>query len=393
MVLSSAPASAQSQEASDKPAAGKDGMKVTWNGAPELSSADGQYTMKVRGRLFLDMATGDQNEAVTGNADLNATERRAARLGVEGVLAGHIRYVLEADYSGDIVELGTATVAYVGLPFDIEVGTLKPPNSLEEKTSSRYTTFMERAAITDAFAFARQIGVDIGLERSIWSLEGGIFRGGVGTGHTDEGLTLAARATVAPYIGDMGRLHLGAHVRYRERGAGEGLFGYSQRPHQHLAAKTLSLPGFGDSDTLVGVEAAVIMGPFSLQSEYMRLHVINADPTAPNADFDGYYVSASWFLTGESRNYTGKSFGRVSVHRPVTKGGPGAWQLAVRFDTVDLTDGPFMGGRQDSYIFGVNWYLSSHLRLMANYNKSRVHGGANDGADINLFGLRSQVDW
>jgi DNA topoisomerase-1 len=60
---------------------------------------------------------------------------------------------------------------------------------------------------------------------------------------------------------------------------------------------------------------------------------------------------------------------------------------------IDLTDDGVFGGKQDTYLVGVNWHLNSHVRFMANYNVSDIEGGPYEGADINAFGLRAQVDW
>jgi len=368
-------------------------LKVSWKGAPEISSADGAYKMKLRGRLLVDTAMGSQDGDVTGADHLSATELRAARLGIEGVLQHDFKYRLEGDFAGDEVELTDAYIAYEGLPVELKVGQFKTPNSLEELTSGRFTSFMERGSVTDAFDLARQIGVSAGAQGEMWTVTGGVFKGSAATGDTDEGLTLAARATWARTFGDEGLVHLGASVRHRKIGDGQDLLRYRQRPHQHLADRFIDTEAFADSDLLLGAEAAMVYGPFALQGEYMTLNANAENPAIPDADFDGYYVSGSWFITGESRAYDGGVFERVHVARPVFDGGPGAWQVAARFDTVDLSDGPIDGGTQDSYIVGVNWHLNDYVRLMANYNLSKVKGGVNDGADINLFGLRAQIDW
>ena len=52
----------------------------------------------------------------------------------------------------------------------------------------------------------------------------------------------------------------------------------------------------------------------------------------PDPTFNGWYVDASWFLTGETRPYKDGVFQRVKVKNPVTwsKGsGWGAWQIAA----------------------------------------------------------------
>src|SRR3546814_15860779 len=47
--------------------------------------------------------------------------------------------------------------------------------SLEELTSSRFISFMERAAFTDAFAFERRIGVSATLTQGDFKLDAGVF--------------------------------------------------------------------------------------------------------------------------------------------------------------------------------------------------------------------------
>src|SRR5690606_19656885 len=83
-------------EAEAKPSGGSD-WTVKWKGAPEISSADRAYKMKMRGRLLMDVATGSQDNAVTGAGKLSATEFRAARLGIEGVIEHDFKYKFEAD--------------------------------------------------------------------------------------------------------------------------------------------------------------------------------------------------------------------------------------------------------------------------------------------------------
>ncbi len=78
-------------------------LKVKWKGAPQLSSADGKFSMKVRGRLETDYNHVDQDTGITSFPDVSATELRRARLGVEGILFFDWKYVLEVDFANDAV--------------------------------------------------------------------------------------------------------------------------------------------------------------------------------------------------------------------------------------------------------------------------------------------------
>jgi phosphate-selective porin OprO/OprP len=46
-------------------------------GAPELSSTDGKFSFKVRGRLQTDYSAIDQDFDITGRPDVNAAETAA----------------------------------------------------------------------------------------------------------------------------------------------------------------------------------------------------------------------------------------------------------------------------------------------------------------------------
>ena len=74
-------------------------LKVKWKGAPELSSSDGKFKFKVRGRIMTDYNNIDQDFAITGRPDVSAVELRRARLGVEGVVWYDVKYKFEVDFA------------------------------------------------------------------------------------------------------------------------------------------------------------------------------------------------------------------------------------------------------------------------------------------------------
>lgn len=372
-------------------------VEIKWGPAPTFISPDGKFQMKLRGRLQVD--AGWASDA-RGTDDISATEFRAARLGIEGKAWGNTGYRFEADFAGNDVSVKDAYISWQG-PVDIKVGQFKLAPSLEEATSGRFTTFMERASFTDAFGFGRQIGIGVFKGGSTWSAQAAVFRGTISSNARDEGVTLAGRLTYGPKISHV-QIHLGGSLRYRDAGDDQPDFRYRQRPHNHLASRFLDTAGIARSDIYWGVEAAAVSGPWSLQAEYGWLNADINDPVAGNPTFSGGYASLSWFITGETRSYkAGKgAFDRVKVANPVFNGGPGAWQVALRFDRIDLSDQAVLGGEQDSYIMGVNWHLNNHTRLMANFSHSKIDkalisglngpGGENN---IDALGLRAQIDW
>jgi phosphate-selective porin OprO/OprP len=143
-----------------------------------------------------------------------------------------------------------------------------------------------------------------------------------------------------------------------------------------------------------GLEIAWVNGPLCVQGEY--LHSWVQAEAGPVVNFVGFYASASWFLTGESRPYdrTQGTFGRLVPKQNFNfgKGGWGAWEFAGRYSFVDLSDEGIQGGRLTMLMAGVNWYLHSHVKWRFNYGFGRVSGRQPEG-NLNIFQTRVEVDF
>lgn len=376
-------------------------LKVKWKGAPELSSRDGRFKMKMRGRIYADLAFVNDK---LNNENTSATEFRTGRLGIEGVVWQDVKYKFEVALNSDETVVKDAYFEYKGWkPVGITVGQFKHPTSLEEQTSSRYTTFMERAAFTDAFGFSRRIGVGVSAHGKSWTINTGFFGQGQGHKAQKEGWLVGGRATYMASLGGKDRfVHLGGSAFYRKNDGGDDIIRYRQRPLAHLAKnRYVNTENFNaDSDTFFGLELAGVMGPFSAQSEWGWIKASRVgggmDPT-----FSGGYVDVSWFITGEHRGYKHGAFSRPKVKNPVFEGGMGAFQIAARLDYIDLSDKDIMGGKQTSYIFGANWHLNNHVRFMANYSHAVIRDAFAPGINDEFTGdnsvdavmFRGQVDW
>lgn len=386
LALAATPAMAAAQPA-DK------GYNPLYDGAPEWTVGE-DITFKLRGRAYYDYANIDNDFAspVPGVTD---TETRTLRLGAE-VDAGAVKMKAEFDFIDDKVQPKDVLVQFKpGDRVTIQAGHYKEHASLDEQTSSRFTTFMERGSLTDAFSIDRRIGVSVLTGGDNWTWSTGLHGGVMDEFDLDDTWSVSSRATFAPVADKEAQtfVHLGAFGRYRSDSSINGdSLRYRQRPLAHLADRYVATPRFADTDFLTGVEAAAVRGPLHVQAEAARQ---SADGAAADADFNSAYIQAGWFLTGESRAYKpGKgAFDRTKPLRAIGRGGFGAVELAARFDTVDLTDGPVTGGQQDSLTLGVNWYPTARVRFMANYVAADIDDGPFGDGDSEVVQLRAQIDW
>ncbi len=386
------------------------------------SSGDGRPTVKVGGRIMVDAAYFGQdsvNRATVGDIE-DGVDFRRARIKVEGDAYQNMYYRIEMDFAR--AGRPNFTDVYIGLrdlPVlgNLQIGHFKEPFSIEELTSSRFITFMERALPIEAFSPARNTGImaydhtpDL---RWTWAI--GWFRTNSdawGDDVGDEGeQSVTARVTYNPwYVNDgEGVLHIGGAYSYRN--ADEGVFRWRSRPEIRMAAAGEgAVPRFVDTGRipsteahLIGGEAALVYGPFSVQSEIMFVPT-NQIGTGNDPLFVGTYIYASYFLTGEHRNYDREHgiFGRVTPNQNfLTVSGDGctlyegwgAWEVALRWSYLDLNDELVLGGRLHDLTLGINWYLNPYARLMFNYIHAFLDDPVFDDSDADIVGMRAQIDF
>ena len=373
-------------------------FRFFWKNGLRAETADGAFKLELGGRIQADFAFFTEDSDVkraVGEVE-NGAEFRRARLSIGGVIYERVVFKAEYDFAGGDPEFKDVYVGLVDLPYvgELLVGHFKEPFSLEELTSSRYITFMERL-LANAFAPSRNMGVMLTNtvldERATWAM--GAFRDSddFGNSSDDGGFGFTGRLTGLPYWEDGGRrlVHLGA--AYSHGDPEDDAIAFSQRPEAHLAPRFVDT---GDIPTdgvdRLGIEAAWVCGPLSLQGEYMRSWV-DTDGATPS--FHGQYVQASYFLTGEHRPYkTGRgAFDRVKVQRPFLfdGGGPGAWEVAARYSVIDLADEDVRGGRLSDVTGGVNWHLNDNVRVSANY----VYADLRSVGEAHAFQSRFQIDF
>jgi phosphate-selective porin OprO/OprP len=297
-------------------------------------------------------------------------------------------------------------------PITAQVGYFYPFASLDTMTSSKYTSFMERAGITDAFGHNRRIGAALIANDKVsdkWIAQAGLFSEEMNNGDFNRsGWLFSARGVFSPTLGST-RLHLGANFEHRVNKQEALGRNYQARPTTQLTDQRFISTGnlAAKGDDIAGIEVAAVMKRFHFAAEAQKIWVRSLNQTeinAINADLEtndsalgsalngnpsfwGGYAEVGMFLTGETRAYKGGSFGRIKVLKPFTDGGWGAFQVNARLDYLKLSDRVdsssasistpvyVNGGKQIAYQASLIWNPTDYVRFMAQYAHINVTGG------------------
>ena len=372
-------------------------MRVFWKEGLRFETPDKDFTLKVGGRVMADGVWVSEDDGIKSNVgdQQDGVEFRRTRLGVEGLMYGNVEYKMEFDFAGGDADFTDVYIAFPDFSLGrLKIGHFKEPYGLEELTSSKYITFIER--VGSSVDPARNMGVMLSNslydERMTWAAGAFKITDSFGELQDDGGYAGTGRITGLPVYENDGAslLHLGAAASYR--GPADNTVRLRQRPQAHQLdyfTDTGSIPS--DSAGILGLESAWVNGPLSLQGEYYYID-INRSGGSSRVDFDGYYGQVSYFLTGEHRRYK-KSSGTFTRVKPYEnygdKGGMGAWEVAARFSDVDLNDNDVTGGRLRNTAVGLNWYLNPNMRMMWNY----IHSEKENVGNAEIILMRVQVDF
>jgi phosphate-selective porin OprO/OprP len=419
----------------------------------EIKSKDGNFKAALHGRIQVDSQVNlNQQTAIatganTQNLLADGVAIRRGRIGVEGTFFKDWDYKFEYDFTrGNGTTGAGVTDAFIrwnlNKAFSVKAGSFKLPFSLEQNTSNRYNTFIERNMSVNTFsdslnAYKVGIGANYaqpryqvavalqtepvganGASNSSTNSNGGSNRNG---GSGDTNWEVNARVTGTPWMESNTKLwHIGAsgsYVNVNNNYLANGTFNnggisFTANPNTNVDRSSILDTGnlsnaagtrVANHLTRFGAETALVYGPFSAQGEYIQTDVMGKGYHSDS--LTGWYGYATYFLTGESRNYRASTgtFDRQKPNRNFDmKGGWGAWELAGGYDHIDLNDGVINGGRASTAKFGLNWYPNSHVRVMANYIKTldinttgatnaRIQGFNN--ADLDILETRVQLDF
>ena len=423
--LAATPSTADSAPSPTPPAASAAAAPpadTSWKGAPQFTGANG-FSFKPKGFIQFDAGyvgtPGPERAGTVGGLNYNNlgwnTRARRIVFGAEGTLPGGFGYKAEFNFAQGTVDYEDIVLTYQrkGSPIQVTIGNFFPLSSLETMTSSRLTSFLERASLTDAFGYNRRLGAAVALldpENDLYTLTAGIFSQEINNSSVNRtGWQASVRGTYSPEIGAT-RLHLGANFQHRVAQRDEQNVRYRARPLTQLTDQRFADTGAiaADGDDIAGVEFAAIRGPVHVAAEAQQVWVRGyraGRGFGPNdgvgaglfyagdPGFRSAYGELGIFLTGETRGYKGGRWDRTKVLNGFDKGGWGALQLNVRLDYLDLSDRvrsgaailapDFVnGGNQLGYQASLIWNPTDYLRFTAQYARAAYEGGPRAGTVV-----------
>ncbi len=427
---------ASGNDAAEDPFAGKrapkkgyDPEKSFFGPLPRFKSANG-YSFGFSGVIAYD-AVGYSQEGQDGSVNVpdfrDGSKVKTAAMGIVGVFPKDWIWGIFYDFADTddaVIEgLRSAFALYRGFePWWIIIGQQNAGTGLDASNFSTQRVFMEEAMSAGAFAFAP--GAPIMGISTLYRQNNRYIRLGLMSDPAKNPNNVADGAEGDEPFGVHGRFAW-APIATRTRAFHVGISGYWRKPDgtgfssdPEVVLDSTKLIDTGDITRaenyyFTGLEAAMVRGPLSVQGEYGFVNVTRKNnrsdqTTFQDLNFDGYYIQASYFLTGESKNYYPRfaAFWRVSPKNDFSlkDGTWGAWELGLRYSFLDLDDGTsnlagggVRGGVAENYTLGLNWYLNPFVRAQLNYVHSDVENltdtGLPEGDIVHMVGTRLQIEY
>tara|TARA_R110002167_G_scaffold71688_4_gene202088 strand:+ start:2905 stop:4002 length:1098 start_codon:yes stop_codon:yes gene_type:complete len=332
---------------------------ISTQGGLKVATKDKSASFQLGGRLQWDY---DATESKANAIDTTDFDVRRARLFAKGhygdwAYKAQFNIAESGDGGGDAEDLYIRYTGF-GKMANITVGRQKESFGLEELTSSKDISLLERSAMTEFYAPGRSGGIQLHGKGSNWTYAVGIFEADGDSKNDFDNTAITGRVTFAPIKTATTVVHLGAGATRRDADVS------------------------ADEVDTYNIELAGAFGPFHAQAEYF-------DSELGQVETDGYYVQAGWIITGESRPYQDGKFKRVKP------GTDGAVEVVVRYEEGDGKysdiglESDQLDGEQTSV--GVNYYANNNVRLGLSY----MDGEARDASGNKFKGdeLRARLQF
>lgn len=387
--------------------------------------------MKFFGRIHLDWWAFPRAEGGIAALEQEDPRDRVAfrrlRIGVSGDLNDNVFYKYEGEFAGGVdPSYRDALIGFRNSPVfnTIILGNHKRPYGLDHLNSSRHNIFIERPFVVEAFnEDSRRLGISSNgvNESKTMNWRFGFYHqaltqttiGFINDHYQPE---IAGRLALTPWYdessGGRGYFHCAISGSFGwpdgSTDTNENAARYRTRAEARTVERWLDTDRIlgADTNNLLGLEAVYNNGPFQLTGEYLTVGVNRLAAIGENLRFDGWYVQASYFLTGEHMTWN-RDNGTLGRVKPIenffavrdrdgnVKRGLGAWQVAARFSTVDLSDQDIIGGQGDSLTLAANWLWNPYARMQFNYLLGQIDRPPETdiGGEYRAVGVRFMVDF
>lgn len=292
---------------------------------------------------------------------------------------------VEADSDGSDVDLGSTYLRYTQWKFaDITLGKMKEPLGMERNTSSARLMTIEGAMMTRAFTPGKSWGVHLfdANKRRRWALAAVVEDDQDNDHKEDSPTALTGRYTWSPINTKEQTLQVGGSASIRDWN--KNRFRIRSRAEVDSGDKVVRSADFiADQQTVLGFEGVWRNGSLQVQGEYMLTRV--EELNGPDWDYQGYYITGSYLLTGEQRKF---KKGEFLALKP--QAASGAWELVARYSYLDVRDRG-LGSKAAIVTLGVNYYYRRDLKLMLALLHPDISGSVrHDDPDGNAASIRIQ---
>lgn len=134
-------------------------------------------------------------------------------------------------------------------------------------------------------------------------------------------------------------------------------------------------------------EFASQYGAYRLEAEYGQMQVKSALASQHDLNLDGYYVTLSYFLDGQTQLKYNKKYAKFGAPTNTD----GVWEIYSRYSFLDLIDNN-SGSKAKVYMLGTNYHFNANWHVQLQYYKATTKGIAStskimpdgDGAALRL---------
>lgn len=339
----------------------------------------GFTTFELGGGVLVDYIGYDQDSASRSQFDLASIGKlRDARVLIGGKFNTKRPFTWQAGIMYDaatqrwLVRQTGLMIAVPELWGHLFIGRAKEGFSLNKVMVGYDGWSMERQPFTDASIPLLADGIKwlgyVPSEHYFWNL--GVFGDAFSQGQTFSSYDnqFVVRAGWVPDVSDSSGTLVHIALNYRIGKPDKDTLQLRSRPEAFEAPYFLDTGKFPATlSQQMGPEVYFRPGRLLFGSEYYWQYVNSAQKG--NLWFNGGEFVAAWVTTGETRSYNtvGNYFRSIAPTRTVLQGGPGAWEVVLKYSWTNLNDRSIQGGRFSRVTPMVNWYLTDNVRMVFAY--------------------------